>query len=767
MDQKVRTYIDKVTVNERTYHNLSFEPTLINFFFGKNGSGKSTIARAIRSKKPLSWHPGSSSDAVLMVYNEDYIRDNIQSYGNIPGVFTMSEVNARIKKEVDEKTKERSDARIQQKSAEEAGVALKERHDTLDDRHAAKVWNKTEQWRKTDFPATQSGYTTNKKKFFLALHQYKPVQADPKELIELYQTVFTTEEPPRYDPYATIDYQCLPSPPEILAKPIISRADTDFARFFRGLGNLDWVRHGHEKYMQAADGKCPFCQQPMPFSFTEDLEACYDDKYREELDALKAFVKQYKDTLNRLYVVLTNNQKNPFPVSENWKEAYQYEFDMFMEKAKNNVNLLDQKLSQPSSEIGYEFEDLSPYLHKVSDCIAAINEEIAKYMHLITDPKQKKECSARVWSFMAYECRDLFEAYEAEKKELETNLSANEATVNGLKTQIRELTKRIGELNKSTVNTTKVMEDINATLRSIGFKGFYLREKPGASYVYELVREENGTIEIAKDLSEGERNFIAFLYFYHTVMGSQSDDGRVDDKIVVIDDPVSSMDQQTLFYVSALVREMIAVCYNNFEMDEEKGADEHIRQFFCLTHNPVFFRDITYNRISQYECVTFFEITKDKDNHSHIGECWEEISATGGGYRINKSPVRNYYDSLWHELRTTDSPEMLMSVARQILEFFFLQTGGYKSAKLRDLLFEGDNKREFERQLADGSTDRTYYNIATSMIALLDVGVTNFNDGLFFDSSAFSVEQMKDAFAIIFEVMRQPQHYKLVIGIQD
>ena len=56
------------------------------------------------------------------------------------------------------------------------------------------------------------------------------------------------------------------------------------------------------------------------------------------------------------------------------------------------------------------------------------------------------------------------------------------------------------------------------------------------------------------------------------------------------------MDQQTLFYVSALTREMIAVCYNNFEMDEEKGADEHIRQFFCLTHNPVFFRDITYNR---------------------------------------------------------------------------------------------------------------------------------------------------------------------------
>ena len=150
-------------------------------------------------------------------------------------------------------------------------------------------------------------------------------------------------------------------------------------------------------------------------------------------------------------------------------KAYQYEFILCSWKAKNNVNLLDQKLNQ-RSEIGYEFEDLSPYLHKVSDCISAINEEIAKYMRLITDPAQKKECTANVWSFMAYECRDLFAEYETEKKELETGLEANEAAVNGLKTQIRELTKRIGELNKSTVNTTKVMDDINATLRSIGFR---------------------------------------------------------------------------------------------------------------------------------------------------------------------------------------------------------------------------------------------------------------------------------------------------------
>ena len=244
-------------------------------------------------------------------------------------------------------------------------------------------------------------------------------------------------------------------------------------------------------------------------------------------------------------------------------------------------------------------------------------------------------------------------------------------------------------------------------------------------------------------------------------MGSQSKDGTLVDKVVVIDDPVSSMDQQTLFYVAVLVREMIAVCYNNYKLTEDM-PDRHIRQIFCLTHNPVFFREISYNRLSQYECVTIYEITKDADNHSSIDEKYEDIDGVEGG-RINKSPVRNYYDSLWHELRTTDSKETLMSAARQILDYHFLQTNGYDSTGLRDILFEGENKEEFLK--ADGT--QTLYNIAVSMVALLNVGVSNFNDGLFFDSSAYDLKQMWDAFKIIFEVMGRVQHYNMVMGIRE
>lgn len=80
-------------------------------------------------------------------------------------------------------------------------------------------------------------------------------------------------------------------------------------------------------------------------------------------------------------------------------------------------------------------------------------------------------------------------------------------------------------------------------LRDSGMQGFSLQPKLGVEHVYE-VRRPDGSI--ADNLSEGEKNFIAFLYFYHLVYGTDSADGETKDKIVVIDDPVSSMDSGSL-----------------------------------------------------------------------------------------------------------------------------------------------------------------------------------------------------------------------------
>ncbi len=77
--------------------------------------------------------------------------------------------------------------------------------------------------------------------------------------------------------------------------------------------------------------------------------------------------------------------------------------------------------------------------------------------------------------------------------------------------------------------------------------------------------------EPAQMLSEGEMTAIALLYFLKSLEGR---DFELANGIVVLDDPVSSLDANALFLAFSLVR------------DRTQGA----KQLFILTHNFAFFR---------------------------------------------------------------------------------------------------------------------------------------------------------------------------------
>ena len=51
MQPKVPSEITQISLNDATYKDcgVSIQPTLVNFFFGNNGTGKSTVAKAIKA----------------------------------------------------------------------------------------------------------------------------------------------------------------------------------------------------------------------------------------------------------------------------------------------------------------------------------------------------------------------------------------------------------------------------------------------------------------------------------------------------------------------------------------------------------------------------------------------------------------------------------------------------------------------------------------------------------------------------------------------
>nr|WP_309144711.1 AAA family ATPase [Bacillus sp. EB600] len=95
-------------------------------------------------------------------------------------------------------------------------------------------------------------------------------------------------------------------------------------------------------------------------------------------------------------------------------------------------------------------------------------------------------------------------------------------------------------------------------------------------------------------MSEGEKTFITFLYFYHLIKGSNSTKQITVDKVIVIDDPISSLDSDILFIVSCLIRKLID------EIREDKHTNN--KQLIILTHN-VFFQKQKKCMAEHYETV--------------------------------------------------------------------------------------------------------------------------------------------------------------------
>ena len=307
-------------------------------------------------------------------------------------------------------------------------------------------------------------------------------------------------------------------------------------------------------------------------------------------------------------------------------------------------------------------------------------------------------------------------------------------------------------------NTEAAIDSINKILRDSGFQGFSIRAKDGVENVYEIVRE-NGTV--AENLSEGERNFIAFLYFYHRVRGSMNSE-ELKEKIVVIDDPVSSMDSTALFIVSAIVREMINVCRNNTEYLNPQVPGDYIKQLFILTHNVYFHREVTYQQVGYYNCTSFYMIRKN-DNVSTVKLCKrqnKEIPSEEENY----NPVQNSYAALWDEFRDLHSTIPALNVMRRILEYYFLQLCGYEGSDLRSIVLEKkENREKFIKQVEGEKPDMTDYQLASSLLAYIN-NPNGISDGLNYVEDCEDAEAYKRVFQMIFDALGQSQHYKMMTG---
>lgn len=775
MAKKMEAAIRQIALNRATFENTgtTIVPTYINFFFGRNGAGKSTLAEVIAADEGIVWRDGDSHAGYdVLVYNQEFIDRNFGSYGDLAGVITIHEQNIEIQQQLDRKKKEKA-------GAEAVGKQFRK---DLDDKKAASdaaiaqfqkmCWSQTAQIREA-FKEALKGKMKSQQFMDGVLSTPAAVEHDYDELKSLYDIAFSLDSRP-YHIFGKIDsastYGTLPGR-ELLDKAIVSSSGSSFSQFIKALNATDWVRQGHDHYAAHTSGKCPYCQQALPAGFEDEIAACFDAQYQQDIADLREFEAIYKKETAAILEKLTGNMQDVLPTVD--LGEYRDKLALLESKIKINIQRIESKIKEPTSIVA--LEDTDSILLDLGQIIDEINRQIMTNNSIVNDKRKKQEqCKREVWEMIAFLLKDQIADYKAAVAGFDRDIKGLEESVAKARADWRRIMGEIQELNKQGVNTEEAIESINHLLRDSGFQGFELKPKQGVKDTYEVIRP-NG--EVATRLSEGERNFIAFLYFYQLVrgngkVGSATTYGSLEgapegadtrDKIVVIDDPVSSMDSNALFIVSSIVRGMIGVCYNNTDYRNPDVKGDYIKQIFIMTHNAYFHNEITYKEVSHYKSTSFFVIRK-VDNKSTIIPCVRPSRIAGE--EENYNPVQNSYAALWDELKKLYKEERasiaIKNVSRRIIDQYFLQLCGFEGADIRRIVLE-ENKEKFVTEVEGGKPNYEKYHLASALLHYVS-SPSGIGDEMFIDDECVDSDTHRTVFQLIFEVMHQDQHYNMMMG---
>ena len=99
MAEKKVSAISGITLNTATFTDESFAPTYINFFYGKNGAGKTSLGRQLGEGAGLTWADGESpANYEIHLYNQDFIVHSVFLVVNNYQIVTIKAAKGQAKR---------------------------------------------------------------------------------------------------------------------------------------------------------------------------------------------------------------------------------------------------------------------------------------------------------------------------------------------------------------------------------------------------------------------------------------------------------------------------------------------------------------------------------------------------------------------------------------------------------------------------------------------------------------------------------------------
>lgn len=707
----------------------------VNLIYGLNGVGKSTFSNFLRDIHNPNYTNCSlinfdETREKIIVYNQVFVEENFYT-DSIKGIFSLSKGNKdakeainKAKAEINTINEEISKKKINQGELK-SGYAKCKQSATI------KVWDIKKKYTGGDriLDYCFQNLKSSQDKLFDFLKQRSKSEKKPEITIEQIKEevqALNANSIQQITELKRIQNSIIEiETSELFTKTIVSSDNSTFSDLIKTLDNSDWVVNGIQFIeKQNKETLCPFCQQKIESkeNFLQELQKCFDTSYQNDKEELLRMISNYSNFRDSLSKELAFEN---LTILSKLKNEYDKEYQQLCSELDKNILLMKEKIQYPSKQI--VIQNSSNIIVEINKLIDKANSEI-KIFNAKLQKKDETENHLKneFWDIMRWDYDQTIDAFNLAEQEYLEKAKTLETELKNKEDAIKEKNNSILEKQKDVVNIDDAIRAINSNLVDLGIDSFCI-EKYGED-LYQIKRD-NQSENIFKSLSEGEKMIISFLYFIEECKGKESVSENEKRKIIVIDDPISSLSHIYVFNIGRFIQKEF-INSNKYE------------QVFILSHSLYFFYELAKKPI---DTERFTDEEKEKAEKKKQNLYRIQKNENGSFFIPMKyNEIQNDYHAYWCIIKDkTQSPALIANCMRNIIDHFF----SFIEKKDLNEVFQKPELSTIKYQSFNRYINRESHSDGQNI----------------FDIKEFDYDIFQEAFRLVFELTNYSEHYKRMI----
>lgn len=564
MITKLNTFTLKSFVGYTNPNDLLFRAK--NILFGYNGKGKSSIAIGIKNEFLKDTSKKSEN---LRIFDRDYISNSLlleNSEGKIKGVeanFGSSGVNIESKiKELEKQIISEVEISKLDSNIVDSRKKIRNEIDTIHDKRKGEVGIS----KKSSTDSIERVIELYKNDF----QEAKKIEADEEKLIKIIGDNAIEKQIAQNENLRPLNLSKIQSTLIEEVKVIFKEKfgeDISIPEF----EVVQWIETGLKLHKEGDN--CKFCEGKLDFSDVKLKIAQYKENKKHKA---KEKLKQFREQLQSLFESIKANEKESKTYTTNIGNEIEQHFSSISEKKQIIETLIiscQSKIDNIEVQGNFDFEVLAQTLKEIEESISTIsktkNEQLLELRKKLNNLTTLVKGAIGLEILQSATIKDKLQEVkdkETEVKEKRENNKKKQQEIQDLKQQ-KSLTKDFADF------VSQILNDINISLK-------VELDTDNKNYIIKSTNE-NATLTI-KDISEGEKNLLALLFFYYELFADNKQQSvKPEIELIIVDDPISSMDDSNKFYILELMKNLL---------------DLPNQQIFVLTHSWEDYCNLSYGK---------------------------------------------------------------------------------------------------------------------------------------------------------------------------